>query len=162
MSLFGGIARIRVWAAVSLVFVSVLFAAFPVQASASPGAVASPDWQQAPLDPSVSTNVVVKVNANLLQGPGTTYPIVGGSTAGRTLTVVGKNEAGDWYQRAGGAWIFAELVEGAPNEPVASPPAPAPASGGSRGSGGAWTLVADSAADFPLTIIFIESTAVMK
>jgi len=120
-----------------------------VQVSAAepvyPGYAAPIDRQQAP----ESATVVVKVNANLRQGPGTTYPIVGGASAGQTLTVVGQNEAGDWYQLAGGAWIFAELVESAPNAPVASPPAAAPASGGSRGSGGAWTLVADSAADFP-------------
>lgn len=102
-------------------------------------------------DDDGSETVVVKVNANLRQGPSTTYPIVGGATAGQALTVIGQNEAGDWYQLAGGAWIFAELVEGAPSAPVASPPAPAPApaSGVSPASGGTWTLVADSAADFP-------------
>jgi len=125
--------------------------ALPAQATAAAVEQLSPASQ----DDAGGETVVVKVNANLRQGPGTTYPIVGGATAGQTLTVVGQNEAGDWYQLASGAWIFAALVEGAPNAPAASPPAPvaAPTAGANPASGGVrretWTLVADSAADFP-------------
>jgi len=39
-------------------------------------------------------------NANLRQGPGTNYPVVGGVKAGAPLEIVAKNEAGDWYQLA--------------------------------------------------------------
>jgi len=141
--------------AVFLLVVGAILIVPAAQASASaplsPGYAAPIDRRQA----ADSATVIVKVNANLRQGPGTTYPIVGGATAGQTLTVTGRNAAGDWYQLAGGAWIFAALVEGAPDAPVVAQPPPAvvPASGGSSAAGNAprqtWTLVADSAADFP-------------
>ncbi|MBE2236164.1 MAG: SH3 domain-containing protein [Caldilineaceae bacterium] len=97
-------------------------------------------------------------NANLRQGPGTNYPVVGGVKAGAPLEIVAKNEAGDWYQLAAGNWIFAALVDGAPDVPVAAAPAPAaapaqeaaPATGGAPApAGGGWVQVADAAADFP-------------
>lgn len=98
-------------------------------------------------------------NANLRQGPGTNYRIVGGVKAGAPLDIVAKNAAGDWYQLASGNWIFAALVDGAPDVPVAAEPAPAPAAapaqeatpatGGAAPVGGGWVQVADSAADFP-------------
>lgn len=106
--------------------------AFPAQATIAAVEQQSPVSQE-------DGNVTVRVNANLRQGPGTNYPIVGGASAGQTLTVIGQSEAGDWYQLSGGAWIFASLVGGAPSVPVASSPAPAaapaPASGGSPASG---------------------------
>ncbi len=68
--------------------------------------------------------------ANLRGGPGTDYPIGGGTTQGQTITLVGQSADGAWYQLEGGtAWIFALLVDNPPaNLPVVeAPPLPPPA-----------------------------------
>jgi hypothetical protein len=52
--------------------------------------------------------------ANLRAGPGTDFAIIGSTTAGQPLTIVGRNPAGDWYQLGDGSWIAAILVAGAP------------------------------------------------
>jgi hypothetical protein len=57
--------------------------------------------------------VIVNRGANLRQGPGTNYRIVGEVRAGQTLTVVDRNEAGDWLQLSDGKWISVFLVKGA-------------------------------------------------
>ena len=99
-------------------------------------------------------------NANLRQGPGTNYPIVGGATAGQPLEIVAKNQAGDWLQLADGRWIFAALVDGAPTVEVSAlsqPAAVEPAvqatnpavSAAANPVGNSWSLVAESAANFP-------------
>ncbi len=119
--------------------------------------------QQTPPSPDAAGAATAKRNANLRQGPGTNFPIVGGVTAGQTLAIVAANPAGDWYELADGRWIFAALVEGAPavavstEVPTATAPAapegnPAPAAAAAPApapAGGGWSLVADSAADFP-------------
>lgn len=61
------------------------------------------------LGQSPSTGVVKK-NANLRAGPGTTYAIAGTVTAGQAVTVIGKSAAGDWYELKDGQWIAAFLV----------------------------------------------------
>lgn len=61
------------------------------------------------LGQSPSTGVVKK-NANLRAGPGTTYAIAGTATAGQAVTVIGKSAAGDWYELKDGQWIAAFLV----------------------------------------------------
>lgn len=128
--------------------------ALPAQAATAAIEQQSPAGQE-------DGNATVKRNANLRQGPGTTYAVVGGATAGQSITIVARNAAGDWYQLADGRWIFASLVEGAPEvevstqeqpAPAAQPAAPqaAPVSGNvAAPAGESWTLVADSAADFP-------------
>lgn len=123
------------------------------------GLAAAPDLQQSPLSPAATGNVTVKRNANLRQGPGTSYAIVGGVTAGQTLEIVARNAAGDWYQLADGKWIFAALVDGSPDVAVAAPAEPAAAPDAPNAAPAAipaaspaddnWVLVADSAADFP-------------
>lgn len=61
------------------------------------------------------------VDANLRGGPGTNFDLVGSVTAGANLTLVGRNEAGDWFKLDSGAWIFGELVNNAPADlPVAT------------------------------------------
>lgn len=74
------------------------------------------------------TPAVANVNANLRAGPGTHFPRIGGVKAGDPVEVVARNAAGDWYLLANGAWIYAELVDNAPEVPVAmetpTPPAP--------------------------------------
>lgn len=77
--------------------------------------------------------------ANLRAGPGTNYAKTGGVPAGQALNIVARNPAGDWLQLASGAWIFANLVDGAPADlPVANaipaaPAAPAAATPVARG-----------------------------
>lgn len=132
-------------------------AATPVPARAVPVGV-----QQSPPDAEPGGSATARVNANLRQGPGTTYAVVGGVTAGQTLEIVAQNAAGDWYQLADGRWIFAALVNDAPavamteEEEPAAPAAPAapqaaPAAGSAAPASGGetWVLVADSAANFP-------------
>lgn len=53
-------------------------------------------------------------NANLRDGPGTEYPIIGGVAAGDPLTVAACNPGCTWLQLADGVWIAAFLVAGAP------------------------------------------------
>ena len=61
------------------------------------------------------------VDANLRSGPGTTFDLTGSITAGTALTIIGRNEAGDWLKLENGAWIFGELVANAPADlPVAT------------------------------------------
>lgn len=137
-------------------------AAFTAQASDSasvlPSSVAATDLQQSPPGPDDAGAATAKRNANLRQGPGTNYAIVGGVTAGQTLEIVARNEASDWLQLADGSWIFAALVEGVPAVPVAAQPQSSPAAApvqeavpaaSSAAAPGGWVQVADSAADFP-------------
>lgn len=58
----------------------------------------------------------VNDNANLRSGPGTTFEVVGSATAGETIEIVARNDAGDWYQLDNGFWIAAFLVNNAPKE----------------------------------------------
>ena len=80
--------------------------------------------------PSARSSASVKVNANLRSGPGTNYPRIGSVKAGQTIEIVARNHTGDWYQLASGAWIFGNLVDGAPDVPEAmnipAPPTAAP------------------------------------
>jgi hypothetical protein len=85
---------------------------------------------------------VNSATANLRSGPGTEYPTINSVTQGQGLEIVGKNEAGDWYQLAGGAWIAAFLVNDAPDAlPVVSAPLTASGSGGATGNAQAFTCV---------------------
>ncbi len=76
----------------------------------TPTATPTPDPPTATPQPAGPT---AAGNANLRQGPGTEYAVVGGVAAGRPLAVVGRNAAGDWLQLDDGAWIAAFLVSGA-------------------------------------------------
>jgi hypothetical protein len=79
---------------------------------------------------SSSKGPTVKSVANLRAGPGTTYPKTGSAAVGQALNIVARNQAGDWYQLATGAWIAASLVANPPSGiPIAtvSPPTSAAA-----------------------------------
>ena len=80
---------------------------------------------------SASSGPYANRGANLREGPGTDFAIVGGVAENDSLDLAGRNATGDWYQLSSGAWIAAFLVENAAdNLPVvedASPAAPAPA-----------------------------------
>jgi uncharacterized protein YraI len=81
-----------------------------------------------PITPVPSRTLAeVAVAANLRAGPGTGFAIVGGVKAGDKIEVVSRTPAGEWYQLASGTWIFAQLVTGALDVPVAKAiPTPAP------------------------------------
>jgi hypothetical protein len=72
--------------------------------------------------------VTVNEAANLREGPGTDFAIVGKAASGEVLQVAGQSKNGEWYKLGDGAWIAAFLVEPplAP-PPVVTPDAPAPA-----------------------------------
>jgi hypothetical protein len=78
--------------------------------------------------PVQPTGPIVNAEANLRSGPGTSYEIIGKAQPGQSIDLEAKNQAGDWYQLASGAWIAAFLVDGAqeglPIVEVAAPPAP--------------------------------------
>lgn len=50
-------------------------------------------------------------DANLRAGPGTSFAIAGAAKAGQAVTIVGKNDDGDWYQLDSKAWVAAFLVD---------------------------------------------------
>ncbi len=56
----------------------------------------------------------VTVNANLRSGPNTTFPVIGGTTAGQAITIVARNEDGTWFQLDNGGWVAASLVANPP------------------------------------------------
>ncbi len=67
---------------------------------------------------------------NVRQGPGTDYPVISSLNAGDTVTALGKDSAGDWYQvqtAAGGTgWVNAAYVQPAGDTgglPVVAAPA---------------------------------------
>lgn len=74
--------------------------------TASPAPTATP----AVMTPSAQAARAVNVRG----GPGTAYPVIGGLAAGQTVTITGKNAAGDWWQvccvnqREG--WVAASVV----------------------------------------------------
>lgn len=95
------------------------------------GEVSSPKIAAQPGQP------VANRNANLRDGPGTTFGLVGSVDAGQGLTIVARNQDGSWFQLENGAWVAGFLVDNAPaasdvpvaeNIPVAAAPAaPEPA-----------------------------------
>ena len=60
------------------------------------------------------TGPIVTRAADLHQGPGAGYPVVGNLTAGAQLDLFGTNSAGDWLQLTSGLWIAASLVANVP------------------------------------------------
>lgn len=49
-------------------------------------------------------------NANLRDGPGTTYAIAGTVKAGQSVSIIGKSADDTWYQLSDGHWVAAFLV----------------------------------------------------
>src|SRR5690606_12068189 len=54
---------------------------------------------------------VVNRNANARLGPGTGFSVSGQYQSGEEVTIVGRNDAGDWFLLDDGAWIAAFLVD---------------------------------------------------
>ncbi len=62
---------------------------------------------------AVIPRLTVKSAANVRAGPGTTYPVVGGATAGQSYDVLAQNSDGTWLKftfNGQPAWIFAALA----------------------------------------------------
>ena len=72
-------------------------------------------------------------NLNVHSGPGIDYPVMGKATAGQQFRIVGRDEAGSWWQieyEGQRGWVFGEYVTTADDENVAVatdiPPPPPP------------------------------------
>ena len=61
------------------------------------------------------TGATCRSTANMRQGPGTNYGVVGQCAAGQDITVSGANGQSDWLQLSTGVWIAAFLVDNAPS-----------------------------------------------
>ncbi len=108
-----------------------------VTPAATPAATATPV-------PAASTAVTptTTTDANLRAGPGTEFPIIGGTINGQAINIVGRNADGTWFRLDNTGWIFGELVANPPaldtvpvvnadGTPVEVPAAtPVPATGG--------------------------------
>ena len=70
---------------------------------------------QATTQASGPTIRIDRPSVNVRNGPGTTYDVVTGANANEQFSVVGRNDAGDWYEitLANGtrAWIFSGIVQ---------------------------------------------------
>lgn len=81
-------------------------------------------------DPAAQTAPATSTDANLRSGPGTQYPVVGGTVTGQRLdgamAPVGQSADGEWLALADGSWIAASLVTDAPGglAVVGAPEAP--------------------------------------
>lgn len=75
-----------------------------------PGAVAFGQTGKPTATNVASVQVKVLKAANLREGPGTNYEVVGTAKANQAVSIVGKNAKGDWYKLSTGVWIAAFLV----------------------------------------------------
>lgn len=57
---------------------------------------------------------VANRNANLREGPGTSYAVKGSVTKGQSLTIKARTNDGNWYQLDTGLWLASFLVDKAP------------------------------------------------
>ncbi|MCX6044593.1 MAG: lamin tail domain-containing protein [Chloroflexi bacterium] len=102
------------WISSGLIILSLFTEWLPAQRLLAASATATP---------ASATQVAAKAKqkANLRNGPGTNYGIIGSVAAGQVLNLVARNAKGDWLQLATGEWIAAFLVSNAPtNVPIAS------------------------------------------
>jgi hypothetical protein len=78
--------------------------------------------------PTAVVSPTVTVNANLRSGPGTEFPVIGGTITGQTINITARNEDATWFLLDNGGWVSAGLVANAPissTVPVFNPAAPA-------------------------------------
>ncbi|MCL4394423.1 MAG: SH3 domain-containing protein [Chloroflexi bacterium] len=101
-----------------------------------PTSTVMPTAVQLPTQPvatAVSTTVTAKVNENRVNvrtGPSTKDKIITVVTRGTQLTLLGKNDAGDWYQiiapkSTNKAWVSALTVDIVSGDPASLPVVPA-------------------------------------
>lgn len=85
--------------------------ATPVSPTAVPTATPTIEPTAEPQKP----RVVADAEANLRGGPGTNYPLVGKMSAGKEVSIIGRNNSGDWWRiawdGAGQAWVAGLVVK---------------------------------------------------
>lgn len=99
--------------------------------------------------PAATTAVspTTTIDANLRAGPGTEFPILGGTITGQALNIVGRNADATWWRLDNTGWIFGELVINPPaaetvpvvnadGTPVEGAAAPAPTATAAAPAGG--------------------------
>ncbi|MCB0132142.1 MAG: SH3 domain-containing protein, partial [Caldilineaceae bacterium] len=64
--------------------------------------------------PAAATGPTVNVDANLRSGPGTNFPVIGGTVTGQTINIIGQNSDGAWYLLDNGGWVASFLVDNPP------------------------------------------------
>jgi micrococcal nuclease len=71
-------------------------------------------------DDEIETVVDAQVGLStfLYSGPGREYEQAGSAFPGMAIQVIGRNQAGNWYQIADGRWISSVAVRGRPDVPV--------------------------------------------
>ena len=114
-----------------------------VTSAVTPAATATPvPAATTAVTPTTVVTPTTTTDANLRAGPGTEFPIIGGTINGQAINIVGRNADGTWFRLDNTGWIFGELVanppaldtvpvvnaDGTPAEAPAA--APAPATGG--------------------------------
>jgi hypothetical protein len=104
-----------------------------VAATAAPSVSVTPVPSDTPvlagtLAPTATPQPMVAGAANLRDGPGTNYPVVGRASAGQALEIVASDAARIWFELKDGSWISGQLVQNAPRVQVETnipaPPAP--------------------------------------
>ncbi len=91
----------------------------------APAALAAGQEPQTLALADAPTRVIVGVPAlNVRSGPGTTYAVLGRTTAGTVLSVQGRSAAGDWLQvRTPDGTSWARQTRAAPRPRQEAPPA---------------------------------------
>ena len=66
--------------------------------------------------PTIAASIppTVTTDANLRSGPGTEFPIIGGTITGQVLEIVARNADASWYLLSNGGWVAAFLVSSPP------------------------------------------------
>lgn len=79
----------------------------------------TPTTTPLPTPTSAPVGPVANTNANVREGPGVSFAIVGSAQSGQALDISGQDSSGQWLQLASGFWIAASLVNNIPpNLPV--------------------------------------------
>ncbi len=78
--------------------------------SAAVPEVATPDAATPTPASAARVQTTTNIAANLRSGPGTTFNVTGSIASGATVTITGRNAAGDWFQLEDGSWIFGQLL----------------------------------------------------
>lgn len=101
----------------------------PASTATPPPATSAP---ATPIPTPLTPQVTAKTDANVRDGPGLAYPVVGGVSNGETVPVVGRNADSSWWQisfQGGTAWIADVVVDANPeayDAPIVSAPPPPP------------------------------------
>ncbi len=87
----------------------------PATGSAIPVTTTTPAATATPTASVEAEAPTTTVDANLREGPSTTFAIIGGTVTGQALNIVARNEDGSWFQLDNGGWLAAFLIANAPD-----------------------------------------------